>query len=86
MEGSQDDFQGFGEGFSGFPKRLPEDSVEYSLFVIDSTLKTQKELLAQLESIRKESVSLTESLLKGYIWQRENFRLEVESAKGMEPP
>lgn len=82
MESSEENFKGFGEGFAGFPKRLPEDCVEYSLFVIDTKLKTQKELLVQLESIRKESTKLTEALLKEYIWQRESFRLELETVKG----
>jgi len=48
MEESEDDFKGFGKDFAGFPKRLPEDCVEYSIFVIDSKLKTQKEILAQV--------------------------------------
>lgn len=86
MDIPEDDFKGFGEGFTGFPKRLPEDCVEYSLFVIDAKLKTQKELLAQLEAIRKESVRLSESLLKEYIWQRESFKLELESSNGMHSP
>ncbi|PVH89011.1 SGT1-domain-containing protein [Cadophora sp. DSE1049] len=73
------DFKGFGEGFEGFPKRLPEDCVEYSLFIIDSRLKSQKELLGRLEEVRKESLKLTESLLTEYIWQREAFKLELES-------
>jgi hypothetical protein len=83
MERVKDEFEGFGEGFSGFPKRLPDDCVEYTLFVIDSKLKSQKEILARLEAVRKESVKVTESLLKEYIWQRDTFKLEVESRKGM---
>lgn len=83
MDVPADDFKGFGEGFDGFPKRLPEDCVEYSLFIIDSRLKSQKELLGRLEDVRKESIKMTESLLKEYIWQRETFRLELESGKGM---
>lgn len=83
MDFPEDDFKGFGEGFEGFPKRLPEDCVEYSLFIIDSRLKSQKELLAQLENVRKESAKLVDSLLKEYIWQRDAFKLEFESGKGM---
>lgn len=82
MEGLEQDFKGFGDSFAGFPKRLPEDCVEYTLFVIDTKWKTQKELLTQLEAIRKESNKLTETLLKEYIWQRESFKLELETAKG----
>jgi hypothetical protein len=83
MEGLQGDFKGFGDGVEGFPKRLPEDCVEYSLFIIDSRLKSQKELLVRLEAVRKESLKLTESLLKEYIWQRESFKLGLENGKGM---
>jgi len=82
MEGPTDDFKGFGDEFDGFPKHLPEDCVEYSLFIIDSKLKSQKDLLARLETVRKESLKLAESLLKEYIWQRESFKLELESGTG----
>ena len=83
MEGLTDDFKWFGEGFEGFPKRLPEDCVEYTLFIIDSKLKQRKEVLARLEGVRKEALKLTDRLLKNYIWQREHFKLEIESKKGM---
>lgn len=79
----EDDFKGFGEGFDGFPKHLPEDCVEYSLFIIDSRLKSQRELLARLEEVRKEALEFTESLLEKHIWQREAFKLQIESGKGM---
>lgn len=83
MTAPTEDFQGFGDGFDGFPKRLPEDCVEYSLFIIDSRLKTQKEVLARLEEVRKESLKISDSFLKEYIWQREAFKLELESGKGL---
>ncbi|TVY26442.1 Ecdysoneless-like protein [Lachnellula hyalina] len=82
MDASNDDFNGFGDGFDGFPKRLPEDCVEYSIFIIDSKLNSQKELLARLEAVRKEALKLTDSLLKEYIWQRDGFQVAVESEKG----
>jgi hypothetical protein len=82
MESVKDEFDGFGVGFNGFPKRLPDDCVEYTLFVIDSRLKSQKEILARLEAVRKESLKLMQTLLGDYIWQRESFKLEVENGKG----
>lgn len=84
MEGPKDDLKWFGEGFDGFPKRLPEDCVEYMLLIIDATL-APKELLARLETVRKEATKLTERLLKDYIWQREEFnlKLEVDNQNGM---
>ncbi|KUJ10634.1 SGT1-domain-containing protein [Mollisia scopiformis] len=83
MDSQDDGLKWFGEGFDGFPKRLPEDCVEYTLFIIDSRLKNQKEVLSRLEAVRKESLKLTESLLKDYIWQRDKFKLELESGKGL---
>ena len=82
MDETQDDFKGFGEEFEGFPKRLPDDCVEYSLFIIDAKLKTPRERLARLEVVRKESLKLTDSLLKEYIWQRESFNLKLENENG----
>jgi hypothetical protein len=86
MDGIRDEFKGFEEGFTGFPKHLPDDCVEYSLFIIDSKLKSQKELLARLEAVRKDSLKLADSLLKDYIWQREGFKLELQSGKGIYSP
>ena len=83
MEGPNEEFKGFDGGFTGFPKHLPEDCVEYSLYIIDSKLKSPKEILGQLEAVRKEAVKLTQSVLKEYIWQRESFRLDLESGKGV---
>lgn len=82
MESVQDKFKGFGAGFEGFPKRLPEDCVEYSLFIIDAKLKTNRERLARLETVRKAASKLTGTLLKEYIWQRDSFRWEIESKDG----
>lgn len=82
MKSPQDDLKWFGEGFDGFPKRLPDDCVEYMLLVIGAHLKTPKEVLSRLELVRKEAQKLTSSLLKDYIWQRDSFKLEIKSDKG----
>ena len=82
MEGPNEDFKGFEDGFSGFPKHLPEDCVEYCIYVIDSKL-SPKEILGELETVRKESLKLIDDLLTEYIWQRESFKLDLESGKGM---
>jgi hypothetical protein len=87
MEGPKDDLKWFGEGFDGFPKRLPEDCVEYMLCIIDSRL-TQRELLNQLEAIRKKALELTNRLLTDYIWQRDEFGLKskVQTSDGNTTP
>lgn len=83
MDTQDDGLKGFDAGFDGFPKRLPDDCVEYSLFMIDSKLRNQKELLARLEAVRKESLKLTDSLVRDYIWQRESFKVELGSGNGL---
>lgn len=77
MDGPKDDLKWFGEGFDGFPKRLPEDCVEYMLFIIDARL-TQREILSHLEMVRRESIKLVGNLLQDYIWQRDDFQLKLE--------
>ena len=82
MEPSTDDgFKWFGEGFDGFPKRLPEDTVEYAIFIIDSKLEQAKKA-TRLRQVLKESESQTREPLSDYIWQRENFELKLELEDG----
>lgn len=83
MESVKNEFQGFEGGFEGFPKHLPDDCVEYILFIIDSKLNSQKDVRSRLEAVRKESKKLTDRLLKDYIWQRDGFSLQIESDNGM---
>ncbi|KAK4166685.1 SGT1 protein-domain-containing protein [Cladorrhinum sp. PSN259] len=67
------------EGFDGFRMSLPDDCVEYMLFVIgDKTDST----LPSLEAIRKAADKKLNELAKDYIWQREPFRLETKIQKG----
>lgn len=82
MDGPKDDLKWFGEGFDGFPRHLPEDTVEYTLLLIDRGLKSQREIASRLEAVRKESVKLCDDLLKEYIWQRDPFKLELRTGKG----
>ncbi|KAK8221879.1 hypothetical protein M8818_000044 [Zalaria obscura] len=73
----EDGFKWFGEGFEGFPKRLPEDCVEYVIYVIDEKLNSQNAIRTSLRNIQKAADDLTKKLLKGYVWQREGFKLEL---------
>ena len=74
------DFKWFGEGFEGFPRRLPEDCVEYSLYIVNARLRPL-EVRQQLREVQHEARSLLKSICKDHIWQRENFNLELASAK-----
>ncbi|KAI8956558.1 SGT1-domain-containing protein [Daldinia sp. FL1419] len=73
----QDNDGSFKEGLNEFPRRLPENCVEYLLFLIDSKLEARS-LLVELEKIRKAATQLCNSITKEYIWQRDSFQLRVE--------
>lgn len=81
MEAQESDFKWFGEGFDGFPKHLPEDCVEYFIYVIDPRLR-DPEIRSQLRQIQDSASNLTKKLLKGYIWQRQSFKLELVHEDG----
>ena len=81
MSGSEEGFQWFGEGFDGFPRGLPEDCVEYTLYVIDATLQDD-EVRRKLRDVQASANVLTKQLLKGFIWQRERFKLELARENG----
>ena len=72
-----DGFKWFGEGFDGFPKRLPDDCVEYIIHVINSKLDTAAKIRSRLNQILKASDSLKKNTLKDYIWQRDEFELKL---------
>ncbi|KAI5204781.1 SGT1-domain-containing protein [Aureobasidium subglaciale] len=78
------DFGGFGggEGFSDFTKRLPDDCIEYTIFVIDAKLKSDFARREKLKAIQSAAVGLLKSAdLKNYIWQREKFQLDLIDAR-----
>ncbi|KAL9127929.1 MAG: hypothetical protein Q9217_003286 [Psora testacea] len=79
-----DCFKWFGEGFEGFPKRLPDDCVEYSMYILDTRLK-DIEVRDRLRQVQNAVSSLTKPLLKDFIWQREAFgvRLEFEASRSL---
>lgn len=76
MDGPQDDLKWFGEGFDGFPKKLPEDVVEYMIFVIDSKL-SDIQTRERLQAFQRALNTLEKKFLKEYIWQRDSFKLEL---------
>ncbi|KAF2717367.1 SGT1-domain-containing protein, partial [Polychaeton citri CBS 116435] len=82
---NQDDgFRWFGEGFDGFPKRLPDDCVEYIIHVIDAELQNANTLRTRLNDILKATSKLKKDILKDYIWQRDSFELVIKSTAASE--
>jgi hypothetical protein len=81
----KDDLKWFGEGFDGFPKHLPEDCVEYMIYVIDSKLSDYQKR-ERLQNIQRVANDLEKKLLKEYIWQRETFKLSLIYEDGTVSP
>ncbi|GAB7361308.1 hypothetical protein MBLNU230_g1365t1 [Neophaeotheca triangularis] len=81
-----DGFKWFGEGFEGFPKRLPDDCVEYVLYVIDKKLLNDVSATrTRLTQILKTVKELKKDLLQDYIWQRDSFDFRLEGASSTDP-
>lgn len=76
----KDDLKWFGEGFDGFPKRLPDDCVEYIIYVVDSKLKDAAATRSRLKTVLSGANERSKKLLKDYIWQRDSFQLVLDEA------
>ncbi|KAK3322111.1 SGT1 protein-domain-containing protein [Apodospora peruviana] len=70
------------EGFGGFRMRLPENCVEYMLFIIESG-EAESCRLQTLEAVRKAATKTADELTQDYIWQREAFALETKVENGL---
>lgn len=81
MEEGQKDFKWFGEGFDGFPKRLPDDCVEYAVYIINSS-PAEPSGRTRLRQVQQAANVLTKGLLKDFIWQRQSFNLELIQENG----
>ena len=81
MELPNDELKWFGEGFDGFPKLVPEDCIEYHVYILDSGLKGF-ELRDQLRKVQEAAVTITKNLLKNFIWQRDAFSLDLVFENG----
>jgi hypothetical protein len=81
MDFPQDDLKWFGEGFDGFPKKLPDDVVEYIIFVIDTRL-SDIQTRERLQAFQRSLQQLEKKFLKEYIWQRESLKLELVREEG----
>ncbi|KAL8962477.1 MAG: hypothetical protein Q9193_001120 [Seirophora villosa] len=80
MADHPDGFKWFGEGFDGFPKILPDDCVQYMVYIIDSKLNDFN-IREQLRKVQAAANALCKELLKGFIWQRDGFELEIVHQK-----
>lgn len=81
MKEGQKDFKWFGEGFDGFPKRLPDDCVEYTIYIFSSPPAELTDP-TRLRQVQQAANVLTKGLLKDFIWQRQSFNLELVQENG----
>ncbi|KAF2827617.1 SGT1-domain-containing protein [Ophiobolus disseminans] len=81
MDFPKDDLKWFGEGFDGFPKKLPEDVVEYIIYIIDTRL-SDIQTRERLQAFQRSFKQLEKKFLKEYIWQRESLKLELVREEG----
>ena len=68
-------------GRSGFERELPDNAVEYMLFVVDEKLDARA-TVSYLETLRKAAMELSKDLTTDYIWQRDEFNLELKNEQG----
>lgn len=82
MAKEEEDFKWFGDGFDGFPRSLPEDTVEYVVHVVDPKL-SDAEAKSRLNEFSKSATELKRKYLKDYIWQRDDFNLQLRREDGV---
>lgn len=81
MDLPKDDLKWFGEGFDGFPKKLPDDVVEYIIYIIDTRL-SDIQTRERLQAFQRSLQQLEKKFLKEYIWQRDALKLELVREEG----
>jgi hypothetical protein len=83
MPPTEEDVAWFRSTFHPIPKpELPDDCIEYSLYIISSDLDSDSELRLRLRDVQKYAASLQKGHLKDYIWQRQGFSLELQKEDG----
>ena len=69
------------EGLERMARSLPDDCIEYTISIIDTKLGGIA-IRQRLREIQASSNTLTKKLLKGFIWQRDAFHLELVQEDG----
>lgn len=71
------------DAFNGFQMSLPDNCVEYMLFIVSDQAVAQRTTLSSLETVRKVALQRLDELTKDYIWQREALKLETKIENGL---
>jgi hypothetical protein len=97
MPPTDEDIAWLRSSFHPVPRpQLPDDCVEYSLYIISQDLDptNDSEARLRLRDVQKAASDLQKKWLKGYIWQRQGFGLEFaredgevcHASRAMQPP
>lgn len=81
MEAPQDIPSNFENGFEPFLKSLPDDTIEYVIYILDSQL-TDAQIRSRLSVVLQAANTLIKKYLKDYIWQRDEFKLALKREDG----
>ena len=81
MENPQDKFKGFDDDFDEFPKHLPDDCIEYTIYILDN-ISNDSKIREILREVQSAATKLIKTLLKGFIWQRQEFGLQLVRENG----
>jgi len=85
MNSKEEDIAWLKSTFHPIPKpTLPDDCIEYSLYIIASTLdqNNPSETRLALRDVQKYANEVQKQWLKDYIWQRQSFGLELCKENG----
>lgn len=85
MNSREEDLAWLKSTFQPIPKSaLPDDCIEYSLYVLDPNLDKSNESEARLvlQEVQKYANDLRKQYLKHYLWQRQSFNIEIVRDNG----
>jgi hypothetical protein len=85
MPPTDEDIAWLRSSFHPVPRpQLPDDCVEYSLYIISQNLDptNDSEARLRLRDVQKAASDLQKKWLKDYIWQRQGFGLELAREDG----
>lgn len=85
MPPTDEDIAWLRSSFHPVPRpQLPDDCVEYSLYIISQNLDptNDSEARLRLRDVQKAASDLQKKWLKDYIWQRQGFGLELTREDG----
>ncbi|KAL9096470.1 MAG: hypothetical protein Q9165_001467 [Trypethelium subeluteriae] len=75
------DYKAFKERWDGLSRHLPEDCVQYAIYIINERLDNAQQRL-HLQEINKAAKEVRKKFLQHHIWQEEEFSLDLIHYEG----